>query len=93
MTTGRSDHEGAARRRAFRAFARAHHPDLGGDAAVFAAGVVAYRAQQRDDRPAGTGAGGPGAAPVTLYRRGGPITRLHRRWRRRRARHRTSRVH
>lgn len=33
-----------ARRRAFRAFVRAHHPDVGGDPAVFTAGVTAFRA-------------------------------------------------
>ena len=44
------DHASAAveRRRAFRAFVRAHHPDVGGDPAVFAATVAAYRALERD---------------------------------------------
>jgi hypothetical protein len=92
MTTGRSDDEAVARRRAFRAFARAHHPDLGGDAAVFAAGLTVHHAQQGGDRPPRTGAGGPGVAPVTLYRRGGLIVQFRRRWRRRRARHHTPRV-
>lgn len=32
-----------ARRRAFREFVRTYHPDVGGDPAVFAAGVAAYR--------------------------------------------------
>ncbi len=34
----------AERRRAFRAWVRAHHPDVGGDPAVFAAGIQAWRA-------------------------------------------------
>jgi len=81
------DHASAAveRRRAFRAFVRAHHPDVGGDPAVFAATVAAYRALERD-QPA------PGARP-TAYRRGGPLAQLSRHWRRRWARRRHRRVH
>jgi hypothetical protein len=47
----------AARRRAVRAWARSHHPDRGGDPAVFAAGLAALRAgtspgaEQRRSRP------------------------------------------
>ena len=46
------DHASAAveRRRAFRAFVRAHHPDVGGDPAVFAATVAAYRASSATSR-------------------------------------------
>lgn len=51
MTARRTatDDEHAARR-AFREFARAHHPDRGGDPAVFAAGVAAHRARQSPPR-------------------------------------------
>ncbi|GLY42181.1 hypothetical protein Amsp01_082040 [Amycolatopsis sp. NBRC 101858] len=43
--TGRDpdDPEGKA---AFRAFVRAHHPDVGGDPAVFAAGLARFRAAE-----------------------------------------------
>jgi hypothetical protein len=77
--------EAVAQRRAFRAFVRAHHPDIGGDPTVFAATVAAYRARQRD-QPAR-----PGAA-VTVYRRGGLLAQLSRQWRRRRVRRLYSRV-
>ncbi|SDF85457.1 hypothetical protein [Klenkia brasiliensis] len=40
-----------ARRAAERAFVRAHHPDVGGDPQVFAAGLAALRAG-RHPRPA-----------------------------------------
>lgn len=33
----------ADRRRAFRAFVRTHHPDVGGDPEEFAAGVASFR--------------------------------------------------
>jgi hypothetical protein len=33
------------RRRAFRDFVRENHPDRGGDAEIFAAGVASYRAK------------------------------------------------
>jgi hypothetical protein len=39
-------------RAAFRAFVRAHHPDVGGDPAVFAAGLARFRAPDtRHDAP------------------------------------------
>ncbi|WP_284745307.1 hypothetical protein [Amycolatopsis sp. RTGN1] len=41
--TGR-DTGDAAGRAAFRAFVRAHHPDVGGDPAEFAAGLARFRA-------------------------------------------------
>jgi hypothetical protein len=74
----------AARRRAFRAFVRAHHPDVGGDPAVFAAAVVAYRAAER-------ARSAPGARP-TAYRRGGPLEQLRRQWRQRAIRRQRLRV-
>jgi hypothetical protein len=39
-------------RAAFRAFVRTHHPDVGGDPAVFAAGLARFREQDsRYDAP------------------------------------------
>lgn len=43
--TGR-DTGDAERRTAFRAFVRAHHPDVGGDPAEFAAGLARFRAAE-----------------------------------------------
>jgi len=43
--TGR-DTGDAAGRAAFRAFVRAHHPDVGGDPAEFAAGLARFRAAE-----------------------------------------------
>ncbi len=40
---GMADRRAAEERRAFRAFVRAHHPDVGGDPAAFAAGLAAWR--------------------------------------------------
>jgi hypothetical protein len=42
--TGRGTGD-AAGRAAFRAFVRAHHPDVGGDPAEFAAGLARFRAE------------------------------------------------
>lgn len=51
MTTG----EPADERAAFRAFVREHHPDRGGDPAVFVAGMARFRGgpaqEQADDDP------------------------------------------
>ncbi|MCO1660942.1 hypothetical protein [Pseudonocardia humida] len=44
------DGTGAAERAAFRAFVREHHPDRGGDPAVFAAGMARFG---RGAHPAG----------------------------------------
>lgn len=67
-------------RRAYRAWLRAHHPDLGGDRDAFEAGLRFWRA--RLGHPGGTR-----AAPVTAYRRPrGPVAWLVRRVARRRAR-------
>ncbi|MQY06709.1 hypothetical protein [Actinomadura macrotermitis] len=64
----------AAERAAFRAWARAHHPDAGGDPAEFAAGLQHWR--RRAARPAGE---------VVLVRRGRwPLSALRRRRERRR---------
>lgn len=73
------------RRRAFRAFVLAHHPDRGGDPDVFAAGVEAYRSGA-DPGPA---VDDPRYdAEIVFYRppRGAMaiVHRVRRRWRRRR---------
>ncbi|MFC4913097.1 hypothetical protein [Actinomadura gamaensis] len=77
-----------AERAAFRAWVRAHHPDLGGDPEAFAAGL---RRRYRK----GSGKGATGARPdprmdapiVGVRRRRGPIAMILRwRYRRRRAR-------
>lgn len=68
--------------RAFRAWLRRHHPDVGGDRDTFERGLRAWRARL------GTGRAAPGTAePVTVYRRPrGPIGLLARCWARHRAR-------
>ena len=48
------------RRSAYRAWVREHHPDRGGDPAVFRAGLQSWRRLLAPDRP---------AAPVTFHRR------------------------
>ncbi|MFC5745071.1 hypothetical protein [Actinomadura rugatobispora] len=64
-------------RAAFRAWVRAHHPDVGGDPAEFAAGLRRMRAAAARSR---------GRAPVEVVRIGrGPLARLTR-WRERRRR-------
>lgn len=62
-------------RGAFAAWVRAHHPDVGGDPAEFAAGLVRWRA-----------AGGTAEAvvPVCVFRSRHGLWRVARRWRRRR---------
>ncbi|WP_336029549.1 hypothetical protein [Geodermatophilus sp. FMUSA9-8] len=64
----------AARRRAERAWVREHHPDRGGDPAVFAAGLAALRAGRSPDAPAARSAG----ARVTVLRARGPRAWLRR---------------
>nr|BFE59629.1 hypothetical protein GCM10020063_041550 [Dactylosporangium thailandense] len=56
------------RRARRRAFIRAHHPDLGGDAAVFVAGLAAF------DEPAAPGASR--RVRVTVVRRRPLLVRL-----------------
>ena len=69
--------EPAGTRRAFRAFVRAHHPDRGGDPAVFAAGVAAYRRYQQ-----------PAVGHVVFFRRRRGLAVLAGYWLDRRARRR-----
>lgn len=72
-----------SRRAAERAFVRAHHPDVGGDPAAFAAGLAALRAG-RTPTP-------PGSVTVVATRRlRSAPTRLFHRWRRARQRSRRS---
>ncbi|MCP2334872.1 hypothetical protein [Actinomadura rupiterrae] len=70
-----------AERAAFRAWVRAHHPDLGGDPEAFAAGL-------RRRRRGRVRSGAPLDAPIVGFRRRfGPIALVLRwRYRRRRAR-------
>ena len=76
------DDPDAQRRRDFRAWVRAHHPDAGGDAEAFVAGLRAWR--RGSARPV------PATRPdVTVFRSRHGIWRLTRWWRRR---HRASRV-
>ncbi len=69
-----ADPDGRARRAAERAFVRAHHPDVGGDPAAFAAGLAALRA----GRP---GTPSPVVFVTTRRLRSAPV-RLLQRWRR-----------
>ncbi|HVL85036.1 MAG TPA: hypothetical protein VM367_12225 [Pseudonocardia sp.] len=89
----------AEERAAFRAFVREHHPDRGGDPAVFLAGMDRFRAGPRALPPGSSGAGGAGSpgrpdrfdAPVEIVTHGVPLRvliRLVRLWRR----HRRTRV-
>lgn len=59
---------GAQRRAAFRAFVRAHHPDVGGDPAVFRAGLAAFATL------AGPSRGTPGHVNPDDPRLDAPIT-------------------
>lgn len=52
------------RRRAFRAWVRSYHPDVGGDPAAFAAGLQAWRT-----RDGGPPARGSAAGEVVFFRR------------------------
>jgi hypothetical protein len=68
VRVGAPKHEVAA---AFRRYARRHHPDRGGDAATFHAGVDAYHRL--------TGAAPPAGAEVVFHRRPRLLARLRRR--------------
>ncbi len=73
----RFDEDPAAARAALRAFVRTHHPDVGGDPEVFAAGLAELRAARRRAERGGAGRGGGvalddhdrGEAPVVVVRR------------------------
>jgi hypothetical protein len=58
-----------AERRAFVDFVRTHHPDVGGDPAVFRAGLAALRARRAG--PPRIGCGGPAGrtGPIEVHRR------------------------
>lgn len=66
--------EDAARREEFRAFVRTHHPDVGGDPAVFRAGLAAFREEQRDPNRAHRSASG--SERVYIHHRRGPLLLL-----------------
>jgi len=70
-----------ASQRAFRAWVRAHHPDLGGDPDAFAEGLRQWRARMTGLPPV---PGAPAAAAV--YRRRCGVVGWVAHWRRRRAR-------
>ncbi len=70
---------GAEERRAFRAFVRSHHPDVGGDPVLFAAGLAAWR-------------GGPPTGEVMFFRRRRGVAGLIARCLARRTRGRRRRV-
>jgi hypothetical protein len=70
--------------RAYRAWVRTHHPDVGGDRDVFEAGLRAWHARLARHRPHPRSAP---ASPVTVYRtHRGPIAAITWRLTRRRAR-------
>jgi hypothetical protein len=73
-------------KQAFRAWARVHHPDLGGDPEAFAEGLRQWRAAMR--RPA---TGWPAGIGVYRRRRGLAAWLAH--WRRRREWLRSLRLH
>jgi hypothetical protein len=66
MSELRDDPTRRDERAAFRAFVRAHHPDLGGDPEVFRAGLAAYRQQAASSAPSGV------TVPTVYHRRRGP---------------------
>ncbi|MBW8483804.1 hypothetical protein [Actinomadura parmotrematis] len=72
----------AEEKAAFRAWARAHHPDAGGDPAEFAAGM---RRWNEDGGRGAPGGARPAADVVGVRRHRGPGARL-KRWRERRRR-------
>ncbi|RFU42712.1 hypothetical protein DZF91_05090 [Actinomadura logoneensis] len=74
--------ETRSERAAFRAWVRAHHPDLGGDPEAFAAGL-----RRRGDDGRARADTFPDAPVVGVHRRHGPVAAVLRwRYRRRRAR-------
>lgn len=102
MAAGKSEHDrdAAAAHAAMRAFIRAHHPDVGGDPEVFAAGLAELRAA-RDRARAGAAHATPadhadhtgrpsdhGDAPIVVVARPRGLRGLIQRLRSRRARKR-----
>lgn len=86
MMVGTDD--AASARAAFRAFVRAHHPDVGGDPEVFAAGLAEFRAADAAARQAQRPRDRYDAPVVVVHRSRGPravLRRIHR-WRARRNR-------
>ncbi|PXY28205.1 hypothetical protein [Prauserella muralis] len=77
---GGRDAEPRARRAEFRAYVRAHHPDAGGDADAFVAGLARFAERGRRSSVADRA-----DAPVVFVSRPGALTRLVRWWRRRRS--------
>jgi hypothetical protein len=67
------------KRREFRAWVRAHHPDRGGDAESFVAGLAAWR-----QRLGPSGQAAAARAEVTVFRTQHGLWRVRRWWRRHR---------
>ena len=63
MTTAGRRSAGRRRPAGFRAFARRHHPDVGGDPETFRRGVEAFRAGRSPFEAVGRPRPGPHAAP------------------------------
>lgn len=59
----------AADRAAYRQFVRTHHPDVGGDPAVFTAGVQRFHTTGRTDSSAHSGNADPFDGPVFFVTR------------------------
>lgn len=78
--------EDISARAAIRAFARRHHPDVGGDPEVFAAGLAELRAQRQPESTTRYD------APVVVLDRPGGLRGIARRLRARRDRRQRRRV-
>lgn len=86
IAPARREGTGRRLRRDYRAWVRAHHPDLGGDPEVFAAGLARRRAQARP-RESSPG----GQAQVSVFRSRGGLWQVVRWWHRHGHRHRPER--
>ncbi|UKD56247.1 hypothetical protein L3Q65_05885 [Amycolatopsis sp. FU40] len=76
---------------AYRRFVRTHHPDVGGDPDVFAAGLREFRRGRRDENAAGTEPA-PRGESLVFVRRSRGVPRLLAAFAERRRRKRNPRV-
>ncbi|MDR7303195.1 hypothetical protein [Haloactinomyces albus] len=70
--SGEQEHAAATAQAALRAFVRRHHPDVGGDPDVFAAGLAELRAARDRERPGAehpAGTSDRGDAPIVVVAR------------------------